>query len=194
MQEERLFRVFKDRAVALLPAAAFDDWSWLAYAQHLGIPTRLLDWTTSPLMAVFFALNAHNDEDRLVYCFKYSTYVYEVDRKEKSPFEHDRVGRYSPPLLFDRIRAQRGVFTIHPNPTALFFRKGMRVLRIPAHTVQKFRKQLFKYGFDHWQAFPDAEGLGQQLRWQYKNRIGLGLRGSPPTSDDDSTDGDGTEA
>jgi hypothetical protein len=62
-----------------------------------------------------------------------------------------------------------------------------------ASLVQKFRKQLFKYGFDHWQAFPDAEGLGQQLRWQYKNRIGLGLRGLLESSDDDSTDSDSTE-
>jgi hypothetical protein len=173
-QEERLFQEFKHRAVTLIRDATYDDWHWLAYAQHLGVPTRLLDWTTSPLIAAFFALQGESDTDRGIYCVKYSRFIHEIDRHGSSPFSCLEEGRFTPPLVFDRIRAQRGLFTVHPYPTKIFYQEGMKVIRIPREKVEKFKKALFKYGVDHWYIYPDAEGLGQQMRWQYKAKIGLG--------------------
>jgi FRG domain-containing protein len=58
-QEERSLRIFRRKAHLFLhsaPPPDDDAFQWLALMQHFGAPTRLLDFTWSPFVAGFFAL------------------------------------------------------------------------------------------------------------------------------------------
>jgi hypothetical protein len=74
---------FMGEAHAQLPATAlprdpfgwdvFDNYvEWLALMQHHGAPTRLLDWSLSPYVALYFAVSGEPDADAALWYFDQS--------------------------------------------------------------------------------------------------------------------------
>lgn len=113
---ETLLDRFRERSLFLMPSMPSHKLEVLSMAQHYGLPTRLLDWTANPLMALFFAVERRSLSNPVVWLYDVLEDQLPIRQNydlENAPYEHDRVVAFQPSFHSPRVAAQAGWHTIH---------------------------------------------------------------------------------
>ena len=175
--EQLLFREFKRAALPFVDRSKLaNNWDWLAVAQHHGLPTRLIDWTTNPLVAGYFASQpssaGRRDGEIVAVEARKVGFYHPDDPLELDPFEITTPRFIRTPALAARIISQRGLFSIHPTPSKAWYLTGKTELfNVPAGMKNEFVKALFAMGVDASDLMADLDGLAATLRWRFENRM-----------------------
>lgn len=158
--ERDLFEQFKREALPLLAGRPQNDWEWLALAQHFGVPTRLLDWSETPYVSLFFAVWGNDEEDSGLYIIKRPD---RVPTLREDPFTVSEVSFFYPGYVTARLVSQRGLFTVHPDPAEIYKPDGMLQIVIDRDSKPEFRRKLDTTGVHHATIYADLDGLCRRL-------------------------------
>jgi hypothetical protein len=172
-KEDRLFREFRREAPRweqhLSSALEF-----LALGQHYGLPTRLLDWSTNPLVGAWFACLDESAADGRLHMLRVPRHSGITDDSIVfDPFGPlPDVALVRVPLGVARITAQQGLFSLHPDPTVPWTPPNppymYEVLDIPSAEKPYFLQLLNIMGVNHARLMVDLAGHCSTLAWQYK--------------------------
>jgi len=123
--EESIFRNFKKYGYADLDLND-SNWQILATGQHFGLPTRLLDWTYSPLVAAHFATveTNHYDEDGVIYAIEMDDSLKTLPACLKKEVEKARSQSFTISILDKYAKNFSELESISKKPFFLFFEPG----------------------------------------------------------------------
>lgn len=177
--EMRMLEEMRRRTRTLVNAIDFDEWDWLVYAQHFGMKTRLLDWTSNPLTALWFAISSEHTKNvnSVVYILKNAEGFLLDKSKEVSPFNRSKTKVLKPTLNNQRIIAQAGWFTAHKYSTSARcfvdlrhnrdIRHAITEVTIPMKIKSELLESLNVFGINNQTLFPDMTGICRQVNWEF---------------------------
>ena len=165
--EFKLLDQFRNSALPHVSLQPQNQWQELALAQHHGLATRLLDWSLSPLVALYFAVNQKTDSDSAVWCYKHDKKHF---TNHLDPMSIDRPIVYDPPHVTSRITAQSGKFIACPTGALLSdLEKAPTKLVIPNNKRLNIKKQLAALGINEASLFPGIDGTARNTNWNYSD-------------------------
>jgi FRG domain len=191
---------FKLRAFPYLLGTArepLNEWEWYFLMQHYGLPTRLLDWSTSALVGLYFALrDTTGDRNAVVWVLDPWALNKKIARKGEKilipgakqiqgylpePLSYKSIPRnpiaLEPSLNSSRITAQRGAFTLHGSMHKALdkyaeLKPHLRKIEIANRRIPIIKEQLFIAGITETSVFPELAGLCRELLdyWKYEGK------------------------
>lgn len=190
--ETHYFTRFKQDASLIINHQPKSEFDWLFLMQHYGVPTRLLDWSESPLVSLYFATTELAGDGCLWILLptelnkisRYrSTYEFEIPS-----FEDPQLASYIPttiaaenktsldpmaaiaPRNNQRMQAQKGVFTISHRENIFINNlplggSASHIWRyiIPSRSKENILRELKLLGYNKFQLFPELESLAANL-------------------------------
>lgn len=176
--EKNMLDELKRQSVGLINYTPANDWDWLSIAQHHGMTTRLLDWTTCPLAALYFAVSKPAEKktaNGVVWVFEPDEKDLVMNPDKESPFDGARTKVFIPRHVTPRIRVQGGVFTVHKYVTAkgrfIAFEKNVNrrgeltKIEIKPDLFADLREFLDRCNVNAASLFPDIDGLCKHISW-----------------------------
>jgi len=170
------------------PPASDDLPGWLLLMQHYGIPTRLLDWTRSPLIALLFAVEEEQDSGGTVWGLSPGLLnerqigtrempvaddwrvsgVFESAFRGNKTAHSDKIIAFPAPHTDLRQMIQASEFTIHgvPQPLDEDPNAGEFLVRIdvPSTAKEDLKDSLELLGIVREDLFPDLEHLAEEIK------------------------------
>jgi hypothetical protein len=188
-QEDRIVRIFKRKAHQFLekPPDTDDDFQWMALMQHHGAPTRLIDFTWSPYVAAFFALErtladgvvwamnpAGVDSSRAAKPVRIDPRVRGNFRRHFLKGNRHFIWMGEPHTMNRRLIAQSGTFAVPgvldvPVEEILSDRDQENILAklVLTNAVREVgMRELYRMNITYATLFPDLDGLARSLAYE----------------------------